>query len=87
MKTEEAIAKIEQQKLEFLENNIDYAGITEAYNMAVSALEKQEGKKPVNTRKLFADHLYIGYCPVCGDGSNSEFKYCCLCGQKLDWSV
>lgn len=85
MKTEEAIAKIEQQKLEFLENNIDYAGITEAYNMAISALEKQEEKKPRNTRK-FAD-LYIGCCPVCGDGSNSEFKYCCLCGQKLDWSV
>lgn len=54
-----------------------------ATEMAIYALERNVPKKPVETQK-FAD-LYVGFCPNCMDGSNSEFNYCCKCGQRLDW--
>lgn len=54
-----------------------------AIEMAIYALERNVPKKPVETQK-FAD-LYVGFCPNCMDGSNSEFNYCCKCGQRLDW--
>ena len=41
MTNEEAKEKIFEQWQEFLENNIDYAGISEAYKMAISALEAE----------------------------------------------
>lgn len=44
----------------------------------------EKAQRPINIRK-FAN-LLIGFCPVCGDGSNSEFNFCPVCGQKLDWS-
>ena len=56
-----------------------------ALEMAINALEKQMPKKP-----RFYAHNY--YCSVCDNlvGNNEfewkRFKYCDLCGQKLDWS-
>ena len=53
--------------------------------MAIKALEKQIPKKP-----RFYAHNY--YCSVCDNlvGNNEfewkRFKYCDVCGQKLDWS-
>ena len=41
MTREEAKEKMFKQWQEFLENNIDYAGISEAYKMAISALEQE----------------------------------------------
>lgn len=78
MKIEDAIAKIEQQRLEFLENNLDYAGINEAYQMALFALEKEIEKAPVRIkgRTWFS-------CPVCGDTYIDN--YCGKCGQKIKW--
>lgn len=55
-----------------------------AKDLAILALEKQIPKKVKDARTV-AD-LEIGFCPICGDGSNSEFNYCPICGQKLDWS-
>lgn len=46
-------------------------------------LLKQIPKKVKDARTV-AD-LKIGLCPDCGDGSNSEFNYCPICGQRLDW--
>ena len=56
-----------------------------ALEMAINALEKQMPKKP-----RFYAHNY--YCSVCDNlvGNNEfewkRFKYCDVCGQKLDWS-
>ena len=53
--------------------------------VAIKALDKQIPKKP----KFYA-HNY--YCSVCDNlvGNNEfewqRFKYCDVCGQKLDWS-
>lgn len=62
----------------------------EALKIAVIALEKQIPKKPKKQYSAFYD------CPCCGgylvskiDGElcgGQEYKYCCHCGQALDWS-
>ena len=41
MTREEAIKKLKEQQNEFNEHCIDYAGINEAYNMAIKALEQK----------------------------------------------
>ena len=55
MTREEAKEKMFNQWQEFLENNIDYAGISEAYKMAIKALEQEPCDKCVYSTK-------DGYC-------------------------
>jgi hypothetical protein len=65
----------------------------EAFNFAISALEKQIAKKPTD---ICTTVLTWGLCPSCkgelnklGGKPNKIFKgtpYCCDCGQALDWS-
>lgn len=45
MTEEEAIKKLKEQQNEFNEHYIDYAGINEAYNMAIRSLEAWEKVK------------------------------------------
>ena len=52
MTNEEAKEKIFEQWQEFLENNIDYAGISEAYKMAISALEAEPCDDAVSRQYL-----------------------------------
>ena len=71
------------------ELQVGYLGDTEdlvqAKHIAINALEKQIERKP-----RFYAHNY--YCSVCDNlvGNNEfewqRFKYCDVCGQKLDWS-
>ena len=59
MTREEAKEKLYMEWQKFLENNIDYAGISEAYKMAFKALEEQEPRWiPVN-EKLPGIHKFI----------------------------
>ncbi len=50
-----------------------------ARELAISALEKQIPKKPINRKGT----TYF-YCPVCE--GNMLNNYCADCGQALDWS-
>ena len=59
-----------------------------AINNAISALEKQIPKKPI-------EDGYYGeqcVCPNCGSNvineadNDCQFNYCYHCGQALDWS-
>lgn len=56
-----------------------------ALEMAEKALEKQVPKKPTDVRYFGEAGYYIGLCPSCNAGNNSEYQYCGDCGQKLDW--
>lgn len=55
MTNEEAKEKIFYQWQDFLEHNIDYAGISEAYKMAIKALEQgdilQDIKKEIELKE------------------------------------
>lgn len=53
---------------------------SEAFQMAINALEKQVPKKPKT------DDRYIIYiCPCCNDFIKVNHNYCTNCGQRLDW--
>ena len=64
---------------------VKHSAWEEAVQMAIAALEKQEGKNPINRR-----------CPNCGsddievwqDGVyvTTKFNFCPNCGQKIDWT-
>ena len=71
MTNEEAIRKIESQKLWFLEEYVDYSGVSEAYDMAIQALKKQilqDGvivkgvSKPTECNGCFFDNPISHYC-------------------------
>lgn len=83
MTNEEALAILKNEmpscgkKLVFAEGEK-----TEAYNMAISLIEKQIAKKP----------NYIPYpglgncCASCGRWLSDHYSFCHFCGQKLDWT-
>lgn len=84
----------EQEAIKLLEirrsfTNSGNAGVS-AIDMAISALEKQIAKKPLNIKKsAIEDGGYYGDCPCCNEHMESLWtseKFCCNCGQKLDWS-
>lgn len=57
----------------------------EALKMAVEALEKQIPRKPIEKSP------WVYHCPNCDSKKVEEvfierFRYCCDCGQALDWS-
>ena len=66
---------------------IGFVKYRKALEVASKALEKQIAKKPTDVRYFGEAGYYIGLCPVCGQGNNSDYPYCGDCGQKLDWSV
>ena len=64
----------------------------EAYDMAISALEKQMPKR-VDTEEDVAEDMCVE-CPSCGSflgyqvdclDKNYQLDYCQYCGQRLDW--
>ena len=69
------------------------SGSQNHYRLAIQALEKQVPKKPVKctTNKpvkignvTFSKGTSIYKCPNCG-GLITYYKYCCSCGQAIDW--
>lgn len=58
---------------------------SEAFSVAISALEKQIPKKLGKAN--FGNHKnFFDKCPNCGyEAAGSHFKYCHECGQRLDW--
>ena len=64
-----------------------------AFDMAITALEKQIPKKPYiqqddrnnDCMECPSCDSFIGYEYDCRDG-HYQINYCNYCGQKLDWS-
>lgn len=55
-------------------------------DLAISALEKQISKKPIEQELREHDYVRIGKCSVCCEWWITEFhKYCPKCGQAIDW--
>lgn len=60
-------------------------------DIAISAIEKQIPKEPLNIEETKYKVSYK--CPVCGTihvnewcGTNWKLPFCSICGQALDWS-
>ena len=82
MTIEEAINEL----LDYVAENDKLTINFEAVTMAIAALKKQIPKKATNIRYFGEAGYYIGLCPCCNSGNNSEFQYCWDCGQAIDWS-
>ena len=85
MKPEKAIKSIqEHNRIHFEKEKGKCPIITEALRMAISALEKQIPKKPIEkpTKCFFA----VLRCPNCNTLIARHQKYCNDFGQALDWS-
>ena len=72
---------------------IDWDEQEKAVDLAIEALGKQVPKKPVKctTNKpvkignvTFSKGTSVYKCPNCG-GLITYYKYCCSCGQAIDW--
>ena len=84
MTREEAKEKIFYQWQDFLEHNLDYAGISEAYKMAIEALEQANEKTSWHiAHGMYEDRFWCscGYIKIM-DSSMTEWKYCPNCGAK-----
>ncbi len=62
-----------------------------AIDTAISALEKQIPKKPLEQRYVNyeIENELIGHCPACKLRWDVAYwqRHCSNCGQKLDWGV
>lgn len=81
MTIEEAIAHAKEQKEIFSGTHGKFLDV------AIAALEKQIPKKATDIRYFGEAGYYIGLCPCCKSGNNSEFQHCWDCGQAIDWEV
>lgn len=55
----------------------------EAFNLAISALEKQE-KKPAKAKFNRQYNKFVYFCPVCGEVTGN-YDFCSECGQAIDY--
>lgn len=59
------------------------------FDSLLSARSKMEARKPVvEENKLFHTRYY--HCPICSGNliiGDFLFKYCRMCGQRIDWEV
>lgn len=90
--TYEEIKEIRANKTFISKEGAEYSQMIDA------AIEKQIPKKVVveesecetldmETGEWFPDIREDWICPVCGEYAIPyDYKYCCNCGQKLDWS-
>ena len=88
MTAEKAKEILFQQWQEFLEHNLDYAGVSDAYKMAVEALERSTGHWIAEEMKTYIDGNrkdWIAYkCSSCGNFSKDNHDYCPNCGAKME---
>ena len=84
MTREEAKEKMFKQWQEFLENNIDYAGISEAYKMAISALEQEPKTGHWIKIKPYPLQMHDYECSECGHETDDDTEdYCSSCGARM----
>ena len=62
---------------------VRYRFDAEPFDMAISALEKQE-KKPARAKFNKRYNKFVYFCPVCGEVTG-RYDYCSECGQAIDY--
>ena len=79
MKPSEAIEYVEWMREHFHSDKSH-----EACDMAISALKKQESKKPLKMKDCKLRSPYS--CPECYTEIPPGCEYCWRCGKKIAWS-
>lgn len=85
MEIREAILHLQAARLMLLgRDNQPISDLYYALEMAISALEKQEAKKPIiHDMSPLCEAVYN--CPSCNAQVNDNV-FCWFCGQRIDWS-
>lgn len=86
VKIEKAIETLKARKKFIADINFD---AHYAYDLAISALEKQIPSK-IDYSELNYSNLPVSKCPECKNTTVNrllECKYCPDCGQRLEWEV
>lgn len=86
MTKEESILRIENHKVIHHLNESQAIYISEALDMAISALKKQIPLPIHYTIDRDGHYTKVTYCYSCGR-SVRDFKYCPNCGQLLGWDA
>ncbi len=60
--------------------------VEDALDFAISALKKQEPKKPLKTKGCNCKLRSPYSCPECYTEIPPGCEYCWRCGKKIDWS-
>lgn len=56
-----------------------------AFNLALTALEKQVPKEVAKIEYLKSGTIDFGDCPICGREVQEYYHYCQYCGQAIKW--
>lgn len=85
MTNKEAIEQLDALRRE---NPMLLCADVQAVDMAIAALEKQEGKKPKLHPKPLKNEVFWWNCPHCGahNHTNTRHNFCHHCGGRIDWS-
>lgn len=75
-----------QEAIEDIKSCIGCGIYEETANVAISALEKQIPKKPIDNKNFSFGN--VGICPCCNEDITTMYssKVCTNCGQAIDWS-
>ena len=96
MTNEEAINELRHQE-KLRSKGINYQVDNLVISAAISALEKQIAKKPID---IYDENIYqiddddyihesaqFGSCPACNHEVQDGMLFCSFCGQALDWGI
>lgn len=53
----------------------------------IGALKKTVPRLPLNVVSHGEAGFKVGLCGTCGENVNTDFEYCCKCGQRQDWRL
>lgn len=57
-------------------------------HVTIEALDKRIPRRYVESKgKTRLGETLIGFCPSCGEGTNSDMPFCPMCGQAIEWKV
>ena len=80
----DAIRTMKEEKNKFLDEYIDYSGVSEAYDMAIKALN-QRIPRPVIHGNM-GTGIVLFACPNCNTMVLYTQRFCNMCGQRLKWN-
>lgn len=90
MTKQEAIRILNEQRNKFMDEFIDYGGVNEAYNMAISLLKEQEPKSGHWTVLKNCSNAGV-YCSECQTKVFDHYpmpkklsRFCPHCGAKME---
>ena len=80
-----AIGILENEKARFLDENVDYGNVANAYDMAIDCLKAEAKPVKIVAVKAKLDYDSLHYeCPVCNGYVDAHDKFCRHCGVPLE---